>query len=467
MEVRATTDAPRDTGADTIAIGVLEDEQIAHDLPGGELQALVDAGEVRKVAVTHADGRRWLLVPLGRREALTPEVARVGAARALRRAEELGSGALCWEVPHKVSDDHVGALVEGTLLGAHRLKPSKDPSPGELIVSAHHDVSGPAERAAVVSRATNRARDLQNGPANEVTPTRLADRAREIAAEHGLECEVLGREQIRAAGMGAFAAVAQGSAEEPALIVLRREGGAGPRLGLVGKAVTFDAGGISLKPGAKMSEMKFDMSGGAAVLEATAAICELGLDVPLVTVVGATENLPSGHAYKPGDILRAKTGKTIEVINTDAEGRLVLADCLAHALDCGAERLIDFATLTGGIITALGDHHAGLFGTDDLWCEAITAAGLRTGDRVWRLPLDPAYAKMIESPYADLANAREDRKATSIIGAEFLRHFTGDVPWAHVDIAGTAWDSGREYTPKGGTGFGVRLIVALAESEWS
>jgi leucyl aminopeptidase len=228
--------------------------------------------------------------------------------------------------------------------------------------------------------------------------------------------------------------------------------------------VTFDSGGISIKPGAKMSEMKFDMSGGAAVLEATGAIARLGLPVRLVTVIGATENLPSGHALKPGDILRAKTGTTIEVINTDAEGRLVLADCLAHAVDQGAERLVDLATLTGAIVTTFGSTHAGLLGSDDAWCAAVEAAGRRAGELVWRLPLHREYADAIKGRYADIVNAVETRKAGSIVAAEFLRRFTGDVPWAHIDIAGVAYENGRPYTPRGGAGFGVRLLVELASA---
>jgi leucyl aminopeptidase len=266
--------------------------------------------------------------------------------------------------------------------------------------------------------------------------------------------------------MGAFAGVAQGSHEEPQLITLRYEpaDASGPVLGLVGKAVTFDSGGISIKPGTKMSEMKMDMSGGAAVLEATGAIARLGLPVRVISVIGATENLPSGHALKPGDIVRAKTGTTVEIINTDAEGRLVLADCLAHAVELGAERLVDFATLTGAIVTTFGDTHAGLFSDDDEWAAAVTAAGAAAGELVWRLPLHAEYAKAIESRYADIVNAVETRKAGSIVAAEFLKRFTADVPWAHVDIAGTAWDTNRAWAPKGGTGFGVRLIVELATS---
>jgi leucyl aminopeptidase len=228
--------------------------------------------------------------------------------------------------------------------------------------------------------------------------------------------------------------------------------------------VTFDSGGISIKPGNKMSDMKFDMSGGAAVLGATAAIARLGLPVRLVSVIGATENLPSGHAMKPGDILRARNGTTIEVINTDAEGRLVLADCLAHAVEQGAERLVDIATLTGAIVTALGTTYAGIMGQDDAWCEEVTAAGRRAGEIVWRMPLHADYAELIKGRYGDILNAVENRRAASVTAAEFLRRFVGDVPWAHLDIAGTAWDTGKAYAAKGGTGYGVRLLVQLASA---
>ena len=475
MRAEATTAAPSQTGADTIAIGIFEGEAIAHDVEGGVLQALVDSGEarpkLRKLAVVHAGGLRFVLAGLGNRDQFTAEHARVAAAGVVARAGELGTRTLCWELPHRVGDDVAAGFVEGTLLAAYAYRAHKSAAPEDerleaLLLSAHHDVSAPVARAAVAATAANAARDLQNAPANFLTPTRLAERARELAADLGsLTVETMGRAEIEAAGMGAFAAVARGSDEEPQLITLRYEpaDAAGPVLGLVGKAVTFDSGGISLKPGAKMSEMKFDMSGGAAVLEATGAIARLGLPVRVVTVIGATENLPSGHATRPGDIVRAKTGTTIEVINTDAEGRLVLADCLAHAVEQGAERLVDFATLTGAIVTTFGDTHAGLFGADDAWCTAVEAAGRRAGELVWRLPLHEEYAKAIEGRYGDVVNAVENRKAGSIVAAQFLCRFTGDVPWAHVDIAGTAWDNGKPYSAKGGSGFGVRLILELAD----
>jgi leucyl aminopeptidase len=266
--------------------------------------------------------------------------------------------------------------------------------------------------------------------------------------------------------MGAFAAVAQGSHQEPALITMRYEGpGAkGPTLGFVGKAVTFDSGGISLKPGAKMAEMKFDMSGGAAVIEAAATVARMQLPVKLIAVIGATENLPSGHAVKPGDIVTAANGKTIEVNNTDAEGRLVLADCLCHARAQGAERLVDLATLTGAVIVALGSTYAGLMGTDDQLAERLSAAGQRSGEIVWRLPLHEEYDELVKGKYGDLDNAPEARKAGTIVGATFLSNFVEDVPWAHLDIAGSAWDLGRAYVGKGASGYGVRLLVELAKS---
>jgi leucyl aminopeptidase len=211
--------------------------------------------------------------------------------------------------------------------------------------------------------------------------------------------------------------------------------------------------------------MKFDMGGGAAVLEATAAIAELGLPVRLVSVIGATENMVSARATRPGDIVRAKSGITIEVNNTDAEGRLVLADCLTHARDQGAERLIDLATLTGGIVATFGPVHAGLMGNDDGWCDAVRAAGEATGERVWRLPLDPAYDELIKGRYGDLVNSSEGRKAQSITAAALLARFAGDVPWAHLDIAGVADGLGRPYAAKGASGWGVRLLVELAAKE--
>jgi leucyl aminopeptidase len=480
MQVSATTQAAGESDADTIVLGIFDGDGAPQHAPE-ELGALLSSGEARtsfkSLALAHAAEKRWLLVGLGEYGKFTPERARVAATAVRERARELSTVSLCWQAPRDTPPEVAGALVEGTILSDYRFERHKSaPTAGggekpksieRLIVSAATDLSEPVAEAALVAEAANAARDLQNRPANDLTPTALAAHAEALAREiDGLSVEVEGREGIVGRGMGAFAAVAQGSEQEPALITLRYEGpdASGPLLGFVGKAVTFDSGGISLKPGAKMAEMKFDMSGGAAVIEAVAAIARLRLPVKLVGVVGATENLPSGRAVKPGDIVTAANGKTIEVNNTDAEGRLVLADCLCHAVGEGAERLVDLATLTGAVIIALGSTYAGLMSNDDAFAAQISAAGERTGEIVWRLPLHEEYDALIKGTYGDFDNAPEGRKAGTIVGATFLANFVGDTPWAHLDIAGSAWDLGRAYVGKGASGYGVRLLVELARS---
>jgi leucyl aminopeptidase len=482
MEVSATTQPAGASGADTIVLGVFDGEQPGAQTPA-EVGRLLSSGEARSsfksLALAHAADARWLLVGLGKRGDFSAERARVAAAVARDRAHELSAESLCWELPAQTGADVAGALVEGTVLSDYRFERHKSASAQDadakpktlarLIVSAELDLTDVVSESALVAEAVNAARDLQNRPGNDLTPTALASYAQALARDiDGLSVEVEGREEIAGRGMGAFAAVAQGSEQEPALITLRYQGtGAGARgpvLGFVGKAVTFDSGGISLKPGAKMAEMKFDMSGGAAVIEAVAAIARLQLPVKLVAVVGATENLPSGRSVKPGDIVTASNGKTIEVNNTDAEGRLVLADCLCHAVGEGAERIVDLATLTGAVIVALGSTYAGLMANDDALAEQVSQAGERTGEIVWRLPLHEEYDELIKGTYGDLDNAPEARKAGAIVGASFLANFVGDVPWAHLDIAGSAWGLGRAYAGKGASGYGVRLLVELARS---
>ena len=480
MQVSATTEAPEASEADTLALGVFAGEEGAAGAPA-EVAEMLASGEARAaagaLAVGHSAGKRWIVVGLGARSEFTPESARAAAAAVRGRAREITTKSLCWILPSGTDEAIAEALVEGTMLADYSFRRYKSAAPDEdegpvegleaLRVFAPSDLGESVGDAARVAAAVNSARDLQNRPGNDLTPTALADHARALADEiDPLEVEVEGREGLHERGMGAFAAVAEGSDEEPALITLRYDSPSanGPTIGFVGKAVTFDSGGISLKPGAKMSEMKFDMSGGAAVIEATAAIARLGLPLRLRGVVGATENLPSGHAVKPGDIVTASNGKTIEVNNTDAEGRLVLADCLCHAAAQGAETLIDLATLTGAVIVALGSTYAGLMSNDDALAERILAAGERTGEIVWRLPLHEEYRKLIKGTYADLDNAPEARKAGTIVGGAFLENFTGGLPWAHLDIAGSAWDLGRPYVGKGASGYGVRLLVALARS---
>jgi leucyl aminopeptidase len=472
ITVSARSGAPEETAADTRVVGVFEGESLSDE----GLQRLVELGEakrgLKKVAVAHEDApgggqRRVLIAGLGKRDEFGPEQARVAAAAVAARAKELGAVSLSWAAP--AGGDVPAALVEGTLLKLYsfdRFKSKPEDGGVESLEVAGDDVDADeVERGRVLATAANAARDLQNLPGNVATPAFLAERAREIAEQHdSLEVELFDREAIVARGMGAFAAVAQGSPVEPRLIVLRHRpsGARGPHLAFVGKAVTFDTGGISIKPSAKMQEMKFDMSGGAAVIEAMAAIAELGVPATITAVVPSTENMPSGAAVKPGDIVTAMNGTTIEVNNTDAEGRLILADALSYAVEEGAERIVDLATLTGAILVALGHTYAGLFSNDDAWCADVSAACDATGEIGWRMPLHPEYFELTKGQYADLTNAAEQRVAMSSYAAEFLRQFVADRPWVHMDIAGTAWGMSRNYVGKGASGFGTRALVELA-----
>ena len=480
---------PTDTSADTLCVGLFEDQpapKAIDEALGGALGRLVESGEAKgafkKMATLHPgrDGgpARVLTVGLGKREEFDPEKARIAAAVALRRAGELSAHSISWAVPEGAGQQAIAsALLEGTMLAAYRFdryKSSRDRDEDkrveELELVAEEDLGSAIEEAAIVVEHQNVARDLQNLPSNDLTPSKLADHAMTRVSEiDGLEGEALGRDRIRELEMGGLLGVAKGSHEEPRLIVLRYGEGSGSRgsgvLGLVGKAVTFDTGGISIKPSGKMQEMKMDMSGGAAVIEATAAIARLGLPIRLLTVVPATENMPSGHATKPGDIITISNGKTVEVNNTDAEGRLILADALAYATSEGAERIVDLATLTGAIITALGSTYAGLFSNDDALSEALAQSSLRTGELTWRLPLHPDYKELTRGKVADLVNVSEQRKASSAYAASFLEEFVDGRAWAHLDIAGTAWDQdNRDYVGKGASGWGVRLLVDLARS---
>jgi leucyl aminopeptidase len=464
----------READAGVCCVGLFEGEQLPEELRDVPGASDAKAGFKKTAILRPERPPRLLVVGLGRRDEFETERARVAGALACREAAALGATTIAWEPPDGAElDETIAALVEGTELGAYRFDRFKatdaddEPPPRieSLTILASNGSAAEAARAARIgAEATNRARELQNLPSNVLTPSYLADRASEIAAgAESVSAEVMGRSEIEELGMGGLAAVSQGSHQEPRVIVLRYEGGiGGETLGLVGKAVTFDSGGISIKPSARMHEMKMDMSGGAAVLEAVAAIAELELGVELLAVVPATENMPSGHAVKPGDIITQYNGKTVEVTNTDAEGRLILADALSWCVAEGAERIVDIATLTGGIVTALGSTYAGLISNDDAWAERVRRAGEESGELAWRLPLHPEYKQLTRGSITDLINASEKRKATSIYAGSFLEEFVDGRPWAHLDIAGTAWDVGREYVGKGATGFGVRLLVALA-----
>jgi leucyl aminopeptidase len=478
MKVMVSQSPLRETVVDLLVVGLFEGEGEPDGIgivPGAKKAK----GSFKKLTRFHLDDPQWLLiVGLGKREDIDAERLRVAAALAAKEAGRLEASSIAWALPETGDADAAAeALVTGTILGAYRFDRFKGkgtatddappPSVESLTLLGPEGIAAAAETARVYATAQNRARDLQSTPANFATPSFLAARAEEIALDHeAVTVDVLGPEQIAAKGMGGLVAVSRGGGEPARLIVLRYSGGgSGPTLGLVGKGVTFDTGGISLKPGAGMQEMKYDMSGAAAVLEAVAAIAELGLAVDLVAVVPSTENMPSGTAIKPGDVITQYNGKTVEVNNTDAEGRLILADALAYAVELGAERLVDLATLTGAVVIALGSTYAAVVGNDDELAAAVSRAGEESGELTWRLPLHPEFKALMKGTVADLSNLASKRKAGTITAAAFLEEFVGETPWAHVDIAGTAWEVGREYTGNDASGFGVRLLVELARQQ--
>ncbi|HEU5104968.1 MAG TPA: leucyl aminopeptidase [Solirubrobacterales bacterium] len=471
MKVEVKQAGLADCGAELLAVGLFE----GGELPEG-VAAAAGADDVRpgfkKLSLLRPDGfPAVLVVGLGKREEIDAEKLRVAAAVAAKEAARIEAGSLAWALPEAPESAAAAeALVSGTVLASYRFDRFKsgdgDDSPRleTLTLLGPAEIENVVTIARIAAEAQNRARDLQLTPANVATPTYLAERAEEIAAgSDSLSVEVLGRAELEQKGMGGILAVSQGGPQEPKLIVLRYSGGgSGQTLAYVGKGVTFDTGGISLKPGAGMQEMKMDMSGAAAVLEATAAIAELGLALELIALVPTTENMPSGTAIKPGDIITQYNGKTVEVNNTDAEGRLILADALAYAVELGAERLVDIATLTGAVEIALGSTYAGLISNDDDLAAAVTEASETTGELSWRLPLHPEYKELMKGTVADLSNLGKKRKAGTITAASFLEEFVGETPWAHLDIAGSAWDIGRAYVGNEANGFGVRLLVELA-----
>jgi leucyl aminopeptidase len=460
--------------ADLLAVLLFEDDELPEPLTGAPGSEDVKGGYKKTALVHPGTPKRALVVGLGDRNEFEPERARVAGAIATRNAGSLEASSLAISGPDSPdAKAFATAAVEGAVLASYRFdrfktkKDDEEPGgrPEELTVVGDPDIAEAVEAARVAAEAENFARELQDEPSNVVTPSYLAGRANAIAEEHStVSCEVMGREEIKEKGMGGLAAVSQGTAEEPQLIVLRYQGGGDETLGLVGKGVTFDTGGISIKPSASMHEMKMDMSGAAAVLEAVSAIAKLEVPIDILAVIPSTENMPSGTAVKPGDIITQLNGKTVEVNNTDAEGRLILADALAYTVELGADRIVDLATLTGAVLVALGSTYAALISNDDAFAAVVEAAAERTGELVWRLPLHPEYKELTKGTAADLTNAAAKRKAGTIYAGSFLEEFVDGKPWVHLDIAGTAWDVGREYVGKGPTGYGVRLLVDLART---
>jgi len=426
--------------------------------------------------------RRVLLVGAGKPEDYTVEQLRRAVGSAVRVAERMAIRQMAVSVGHlhhiaeQMGEFYAGlAAVEAAVLAAwdyRELKTGTDDdaprgSLDSVTIIAHDDRQAEELRRAadigtITARAANLARELQTLPGNMATPTHLADRARELAEQHGMQATVFDREQMREEGMHALLAVAQGTQEEPRFIILEYHGAGDDEqpIALVGKGVTFDSGGISIKPADRMEEMKYDMSGAAAVLGAMQAVAELKLKINVVALVPATENLPSGTAFKPGDVIRSHRGKTIEIINTDAEGRLILADALSYAHKYKPRAIVDCATLTGACVIALGHQAMGLMGNDGRLQAQLRAAGQRTGERCWPLPLWDEYREQIASDIADIKNSG-GRAAGSITAGWFLKEFVSeDVPWAHLDIAGTAYRAeAAPYLRKGAAGVPTRMLV--------
>jgi leucyl aminopeptidase len=417
---------------------------------------------------------RLILVGLGKQSDLTLDRLRLAAGKAASHARSNGAESIVFasEGLGLDAEEAAQALTEGSMLGLYRFLKYKtnDESSKRKEIKAVTLLAGPAASVAamrkgvsagkIIAESAVMARDLVNHPGADMTPTALAGRARNIARQYGLKIQVLERKQIEKLGMGAFLGVAAGSIQPPKFIIIEyRGGGSRPFITLVGKSITFDSGGISIKPAENMDRMKDDMSGGAAVLGAIRNAAALKLKLNIVGLLPAAENMPGSRALKPGDVLRTLSGQTIEIVNTDAEGRLILADALAYACRYKPSVIVDIATLTGACTIALGHEAVGMLGTADQYKQQLRAAGEKTGERVWELPLWESYYDQIKSDIADMKNTG-GRAAGIITASALLSKFVQKYPWVHLDIAATAWtEKDRPYTPKGATGIGTRLLT--------
>jgi len=497
MRVTLADTPPAATTCDLLALAVPEPGTLGGDAAavdkqlGGRLAAAARedgfTGKRGRTLLLHAldaPFRRVLLVGTGRGRDV--EAVRRFAAAAARQAggvqaKRIAIASILDDAAGGFSgspaEEYVRAAAEGAGLAAYRFdryRSAEDQAPDETVVLARGDrgaLTRALRRAEVAVAATCRARDLVNEPANVVTPTALADLAREIAARDGLDCRVIDLDEARQMGMGLFAAVAAGSEQPPKFIVLdyrpaRSAAGASRTVALCGKGITFDTGGYSIKTANGMMTMKSDMAGAAAVLGAMGALKELAVPVRVLGVVAASENMISGRATRPGDVVRALGGKTVEINNTDAEGRLVLGDAVAFAAREGAAEIIDLATLTGACVIALGDHTAGLMSNDQPLADRLLAAAQASGEQLWQLPMYDEFAEAMRSDVADLKNSA-GREAGAERGAAFIGAFVGTTPWAHLDIAGPAFAEDRKgppYVPLGGTGYGVRTLLRYLEA---
>ncbi|MBM3157879.1 MAG: leucyl aminopeptidase [Chloroflexi bacterium] len=453
----------------------------------GAITRLIDEGEIKgklnEITLIHTMGKiepaRVIVVGLGKQERFTLDSIRSVAAECCKFLRKLGVKKVATIVhgagiggmaPEKAAQ----ALTEGSILGLYTFRKhiTKEPEHGqigELLIVERDGSKVPTlehgvKLGKILAEATNLARDLINEPANYMTPTDMAEAARKIAEESGLEFAVFERDDMKKLGMGALLGVAQGSKQPPKFIILSYRGDSTSKntLGLVGKGLTFDSGGISIKPSEGMEEMKGDMAGGATVIAAIKAIAELELKINVTGLIPATENLPGGAALKPGDILKAMNGKTIEVVNTDAEGRLILADALSYARKQGLSPLIDIATLTGACRVALGDVCTGAFGNNQEVINKVIKAGEEAGEKIWQLPMFEEYKEKNKSDVADIKNSG-GRYGGAITAAQFLSEFSQDTPWTHLDIAGTSISSKeKDYVVKGASGVMVRTLVNFA-----
>jgi len=488
MEVKADARKFYEVECDALVVGVYEGEKPESGAlaeidkrSGGVITSLLETGELKgKVGETtyiHNPGeikaRRLLLIGAGKLEDFNVDGVRrmAGTAARLLRAKNVKRFAFLRRSQLPLGES-AQAAVEGALLALYdpdKYRTSdKEERNIEAMILATTEGDTEAlrrgvERGRILAEATNFARDIINEPGNVMTPTELARRAEEVAQTFGLEVDVLDEARMKELGMGALLGVSQGSAEPAKLIVLSYlpNADSSETVAIVGKGLTFDTGGISIKPADGMEKMKYDMAGGATTIAAMRAIAQLKPAVNVLGLVPASENMPGGRAQRPGDVVRSMAGKTIEVINTDAEGRLILADALAYARKLGATKIVDLATLTGAVSVALGDIYVAVLGNDQAWTDRIIEAGKRSGEKIWQLPLDREYRDQIKSDIADIKNTG-GRKAGTITAAYFLREFVEDTPWAHLDIAGTAWnDSNKPYLSVGPTGVCVRTLANL------
>ncbi|MCS7135872.1 MAG: leucyl aminopeptidase [Nitrososphaerota archaeon] len=480
-----------DVDTDSVVIQLFEGPEIVVTLPDSirrEIAPSIEAGGFKAKLgqvlpiYTKSTGpvRCFLLLGLGNRQDFSLEAVRQAHGYAALKAKEIGVRSVAVPIPNLppyTPSEITTSVVEAISLALYRfdrykskVEEGKYPELVRLVVDSNvKDACDAAAREAViVSESVKLARDIANTPSNYIPPKKMAEIATEIGMVSGFSTKVFEMEVLERMGMNGIVSVGKGSSNPPVLIVMKYDGG-GDTYVFVGKGVVFDSGGISIKPSEKMEEMKYDKSGAAAVIALMKAVAELKLPVRLIGIVPVVENLPSGNALKPGDIIKFRNGKTAEIINTDAEGRLILADALAYASEMKPKAIVDLATLTGACVIALGTHASGLLSNNDKLAEALLKAGEKTGERLWRLPLWKEYFEQIKSEVADMKNVG-GRPAGAITAAAFLMNFVdSNIPWAHIDIAGTAWTQEsspeKSYIPKGATGIGVRLLIEFLKSE--